>query len=125
MHSMNAARLDTVFGALADPSRRAILMQLSRGEATVGELCAPLDVKPPTVSRHLRVLEHADLIVVTKDAQRRRCRLRDGALDAAQAWIAETKSFWSDSLDKLEALALAQGNSPPRSRRRRRDRKGR
>jgi DNA-binding transcriptional ArsR family regulator len=97
--------LNDTFAALADPTRRAILARLAQGEATVGELAAPFRLTPPTVSKHLRVLEKAALIEVRKDAQRRRCRLAAGQLDAAGDWIAETTQFWHGSLERLAALA--------------------
>jgi len=103
--------LDSTFIALADPTRRAILARLACGEATVGELAAPFALAPPTISKHLRMLERAELIEVRKDAQWRRCRLARAPLDDADAWIRQTTGFWQDGLDKLEALARTRGAS--------------
>jgi DNA-binding transcriptional ArsR family regulator len=109
--------LNDTFAALADPTRRAILARLADGEATVGELAAPINLTPPTVSKHLRVLERAALIEVHKDAQRRRCRLVRTHLDEAQTWIARTTDFWDQSLHQLEALSESeQRRNSPKSR---------
>src|SRR5258708_27653122 len=110
--------LNDTFAALADPTRRAILDRLARGEATVGELARPFDLTAPTVSKHLRVLERAALIEVRKDAQWRRCRLARSHLDEAQGWIAQVSGFWEGSLDRLELLAKRSKRkaSPPRRR---------
>ncbi|TCT02276.1 ArsR/SmtB family transcription factor [Aquabacter spiritensis] len=111
--------LDATFAALADPTRRAILARLAEGEATVGELAAPIRLTAPTVSKHLRVLERAALIEVRKEAQRRHCRLVRAPLDAAQSWIARTAEFWDQSLEKLDALAAAPEAARPARRRKR------
>jgi DNA-binding transcriptional ArsR family regulator len=108
--------LNDTFAALADPTRRAILARLADGEATVGELAAPINLTPPTVSKHLRVLERAALIEVRKDAQRRRCRLVRTYLDEAQSWIARTTDFWDQSLQRLEALTPAEPERKPSKR---------
>lgn len=79
--------LSKVFGALADPTRRAILSRLSKGEANVGELAAPFDMTMPAISNHLKVLEKAGLIVREIDAQRRRCRLTVDGLMPAQGYL--------------------------------------
>ena len=108
--------LSETFAALADPTRRAILARLADGEATVGQIAAPINLTPPTVSKHLRVLERAALIEVRKVAQRRLCRLVRTHLDEAQSWIAHTTDFWDQSLQQLEALSLA--DDPTSSKRR-------
>ncbi|GAA2553109.1 hypothetical protein GCM10010435_24330 [Winogradskya consettensis] len=82
-------RLSVVFGALADPTRRAILARLAVGEATVGELAAPFAMSLPAVSRHLKVLERAGLISRGRQAQWRPCRLEPDALRAASAFLGE------------------------------------
>jgi len=86
--------LDRIFAALADPTRRAILARLARGEAAVGDLAKPFTISPPAISRHLRVLERARLIERRVDAQWRVCRLRPDALRHAASWIGRYRHFW-------------------------------
>ncbi len=93
--------LNETFAALADPTRRAILARLATGECTVNELAAPFDISLPAISRHLKVLEQASLIVKTRDGQRRRCRLDPLALDRAADWLQFHRRFWNESLDRL------------------------
>lgn len=95
-------QLDTTFAALADPTRRAILARLSAGEATVGELAAPFAISLPAISRHLKVLEEADLISNERAGKHRRCRLKPDALKTANEWLAFYSRFWGGSLDRLE-----------------------
>ena len=94
--------LDLTFAALADPTRRAILLRLAEGERTVNELAAPFEITLPAVSRHLKVLEQAALITRIRDGQHRRCRLNPGALECAVDWLAFHKRFWSESFDRLD-----------------------
>ena len=94
--------LTATFAALADPTRRSILMQLSRGAATVNELAAPHDVTLPAISRHLKVLEGAGLISTTRDAQRRPRRLETVRLKQADDWLAQYRDFFEVRLDRLE-----------------------
>jgi DNA-binding transcriptional ArsR family regulator len=94
-------RLSTTFAALADPTRRAILARLARGEASVGDLAAPFDISLPAVSRHLKVLEHAGLIEREADAQWRMCRLKGRPLREAHGWLERYRRFWEESLDRL------------------------
>lgn len=94
--------LDAVFGALADPTRRAILSRLADGEASVNELAAPFDISQPAVSRHLKVLERAGLIERDVDEQRRPARLKAENMAAAIDWLAEFKAFWGNSFDQLD-----------------------
>ena len=94
--------LDNTFSALSDPTRRAILARLALGEATVGELAAPFSISLPAISRHLRVLEHASLIVREKDGQHRRCRLDPHALRSASEWLDFYRRFWSEAFDRLD-----------------------
>ncbi len=96
--------LTQTFGALADPTRRAILARLATGEATVGELAAPFEMSWPAVSRHLKVLEQAGLIERKIQARWRVCSLRRERLQQAQAWIAEVKDFWEKGFDRLDVL---------------------
>jgi DNA-binding transcriptional ArsR family regulator len=93
--------LDRTFGALADSTRRAILVRLAQGEATVGELAEPFKISLPAISRHLKVLEKAALISNERTGKQRRCRLRPEALKDAQVWLDFNRRFWSGSLDRL------------------------
>jgi DNA-binding transcriptional ArsR family regulator len=99
---MNA--LDTTFAALSDPTRRAILSRLAGGDATVGELAEPFSISLPAISRHLRLLEEADLIERERAGKHRRCRLKRESLAAASEWLDVHRRFWSGSLDRLADL---------------------
>ena len=103
----SSSNLDQTFAALADPTRRAILARLARGEAVVGDLAQPFDISLPAISRHLRVLEHARLIERRVDAQWRVCKLRPDPLHAAAEWIDRYRRFWEERLDDLAALLEA------------------
>lgn len=92
---------DTLF-ALADPTRRAILARLSKGEATVNELAAPFDISLPAVSKHLKVLERAQLISRGRTAQWRPCRLEPEPLKAVDGWLGDYRTLWEHRLDRLE-----------------------
>ncbi len=94
--------LDAVFTALAHPVRRAMLAQLGKAEATVGELAQPLEISLPAVTKHLKVLERANLISRSKDAQWRRCRLQEAPINLAAGWIEEQRKAWESRLDRLE-----------------------
>lgn len=96
--------LDAVFAALADPTRRAILSRLARGEASVNELAAPFRMSQPAVSKHLKVLERAGLIEREVDRQRRPARLKAEPMAAAVHWLEDFKQFWSSSFDQLDEL---------------------
>jgi DNA-binding transcriptional ArsR family regulator len=93
--------LSATFSALADPTRRAILSRLASGEASVTELAAPFDMTLPAVSKHLKVLERAGLIVRGRDAQWRPSRLNAGPLRDASDWIEHYRRFWEESFDQL------------------------
>jgi DNA-binding transcriptional ArsR family regulator len=93
--------LDRVFTALADPTRRAILARLTLGEATVNELVAPFDLRQPTISKHLKVLEAAGLVARGRAAQFRPVRLNAAPLAGAARWIGDYRRFWEESLDQL------------------------
>jgi DNA-binding transcriptional ArsR family regulator len=108
--------LSTTFAALADPTRRAILARLAKGEASVGELANPFDISLPAVSRHLRVLEAAQLIERRVDAQWRLCRLRPQPLKQAVEWIERYRQFWETRLDNLAAYL---GETAPQAKRKR------
>src|SRR3954447_6520560 len=98
------AVLDATFAALADPTRRAILARLARGEASVKELAEPFDMTQPAISKHLKVLERAGLVERGRDAQRRPCRLVAGPMRDASAWLGDYRRFWTESYDRLEEL---------------------
>lgn len=102
--SQGDARLDAVFAALADPTRRAILMRLTEGEASVGELAAPFDMSQPAISKHLKVLEAAGLIERGIDRQRRPARLRGRALADAVRWLEMLRQFWGPSYHRPDGL---------------------
>jgi DNA-binding transcriptional ArsR family regulator len=96
-------QLSTIFAALADPTRRAILARLAEGEATVNELAEPFEISLPAVSRHLKVLEAAGLISRSRSAQWRSSRLEAAPLGAATQWMETYRRFWDTSFDKLDA----------------------
>jgi DNA-binding transcriptional ArsR family regulator len=115
-HASTRARdLDATFSALADPTRRAILARLARGDAVVGDLARPFAISLPAVSRHLRVLERARLIERRVDAQWRVCRLRPQPLRTAASWIEEYRRFWEQGLDDLAALLEAPSQPKPQA----------
>jgi DNA-binding transcriptional ArsR family regulator len=95
-------RLNTTFGALADPTRRAILARLSRSDASVLELAEPFDMSQPAISKHLKVLERAGLIARGRDAQRRPCHLEPQRLKEAADWIGTYRQFWEASYARLD-----------------------
>ena len=101
MVNYQAARLDATFGALADPTRRAILARLARGETSVSQLAEPFRMSLPAVSKHLRVLERARLLTRRKDGRVRRCRLSTEPLKNAAEWIAYYRRFWEAQFDAL------------------------
>jgi DNA-binding transcriptional ArsR family regulator len=108
--------LSATFGALADPTRRAILARLSKGEATVTELAEPFAMSLPAISRHLKVLERAGLISRGRDAQWRPCRLEPEALRRVDDWLDSYRRFWSGSFDRLDDyLTELQGVAPDAS----------
>jgi DNA-binding transcriptional ArsR family regulator len=95
-------RLSTTFAALADPTRRAILARLALGETSVTELAEPFEMSLPAVSKHLKVLERAGLIVRSREAQWRPCRLEAGPLKDAAGWLEHYRRFWETSFDRLD-----------------------
>lgn len=111
-------RLDNVFSALADPTRRAIIARLSQGEASVGELAQPFDMALPSLMKHLRVLETGGLVSSEKHGRVRTCRLMPGAMEGAENWLAEQRAIWEARLDRLEAYVATLEKKPPRRRRR-------
>jgi DNA-binding transcriptional ArsR family regulator len=98
---MSPDRLSTTFAALADPTRRAILARLSSGEASVTELAEPFEMSLPAISKHLKVLQRADLIARGRKAQWRPCLLEAGPLKDAADWLEHYRRFWEQSFDRL------------------------
>lgn len=94
-------RLDETFAALASSTRRSILARLAEGEATVNQLAAPFDLSLPAISKHLKVLEHAGLVVRGRRAQYRPCTLDPAPLEAAATWAEQCQATWAASLDRL------------------------
>lgn len=99
--------LSATFAALADPTRRAMLARLAQGPATVNDLAEPFALSLPTVSRHLKVLEDAGLVVKERDRQFRPCRLEPAPLAAADAWMEPYRQFFGERLDRLDAQLKA------------------
>jgi DNA-binding transcriptional ArsR family regulator len=99
-------RLTTVFGALADPTRRAILSRLKDGEASVTTLAEPFEISLPAISRHLKVLEQAGLIARGREAQWRPCRLDAEPIKAVAQWAVGFHQFWEESFEKLDDLLV-------------------
>jgi DNA-binding transcriptional ArsR family regulator len=100
---MSTDRLSITLSALADPTRRAILARLAKGEATVNEIAKPFDISLPAVSRHLKVLEAAGLISRAREAQWRPCRLETKALRNLDDWLASYRRFWTARFDSMDA----------------------
>ena len=100
---MATDRLSTIFAALADPTRRAILARLAEGDATVTELAEPFEISLPAISRHLKVLEHAGLITRSRSAQWRSSSLRPEPLREAVQWMERYRQFWDVNFDRLDA----------------------
>ncbi|MET3898376.1 DNA-binding transcriptional ArsR family regulator [Devosia sp. UYZn731] len=98
-----ADALSATFAALADPTRRAILARLTQGAATVNELAEPFSMTLPSVSRHLKVLEAAGLVVKERSAQFRPCRLEVAPLEAADDWMGQYRVFFGERFDRLDA----------------------
>ncbi len=102
---MNAAEhLDLTFAALADPTRRAIVARLARGEASVQELAEPFDLSQPAISKHLKVLERAGLVSIGQDGQRRPRRLEPKRLQEAMSWLERHFEIWEQNYRRLDAL---------------------
>lgn len=97
----NSEQLDLTFGALADPTRRAILDRLVHGRATVGELAQPFNVSRPAISKHLRVLEKAGLVRRERDGRLSRCGLEAAPMKDASDWVDQYRRFWDKQLDQL------------------------
>jgi DNA-binding transcriptional ArsR family regulator len=109
--------LSSTFSALADPTRRAILARLAKGDATVLELAKPFEMSMPAVSKHLKVLERAGLIVRSRDAQRRPCRLQPGPLKDVADFAELYRRHWEESFDRLgEYLETMKRRKKPRTK---------
>jgi DNA-binding transcriptional ArsR family regulator len=104
MHMQMSERLDATFLALADPTRRAILARLARGEASVTELAEPFAISQPAISKHLKVLERAGLITVGQDAQRRPRRFEGKPLAEASAWLERYRASWEANFERLDGV---------------------
>ena len=109
-------RLDETFAALANSTRRAILTRLAEGEATVNDLAAPFDLSLPTVSKHIKVLESAGLIVRSQRAQFRPCTLDVAPLAEVAGWAERYRSLWESRFDQLDAHLDLLTNDPPPKR---------
>ena len=121
MHTPISDRLDATFLALADPTRRAILARLARGEASVTELAEPFTISQPAISKHLKILERAGLITVGQDAQRRPRRLEGKPLAEASAWLERYRASWEANFARLDrVLEELQRGTPAATRVRRR-----
>lgn len=98
-------RLSQTFAALSDPTRRAMLAQLSKGDANVSELAQPFikNMSLPAITKHVKVLERAGLITKSKEAQWRPCKLRAAGLRDAAVWVEQYRAFWEESFDRLDA----------------------
>src|SRR4030095_5721084 len=121
MDTQISNRLDATFLALADPTRRAILARLSRGEASVTEIAEPFAISQPAISKHLKILERAGLITVGQDAQRRPRRLEGKPLAEANAWLERYRASWEASFDRLDGVLQAlqrRASASTRARRR-------
>jgi DNA-binding transcriptional ArsR family regulator len=108
--------LDTTFAALADPTRRAILARLARGETSVLELAKPFAMSLPAVSKHLKVLERAGLIARSREAQFRPCRIEPKALKQIDDWLAHYRRFYEESFDRLDDYLKTLQAKQPKSK---------
>src|SRR2546430_3790104 len=115
---MSTDPLSSIFAALADPTRRAILARLTSGEASVGELSQPFQMSQPAVSKHLKVLERAGLIAKSREAQWRLCRLKAAPLREAAPWMEPYRRFWDQRFSRLDAhpLRMQEEKAKPRGR---------
>ena len=116
---MSSAQLDATFTALADPTRRAILGRLAKGNASVAELARPFKMSQPAISKHLKVLERAGLVSKGLDAQRRPRKLEAAPLAAASDWLEKYREYWEQAYSRLDSL-LEQINKDDKNKRRKR-----
>jgi len=119
---LSADRLDATFMALADPTRRAILARLAKGDASVLELAAPFAMSQPAISKHLKVLERAGLLSRSRDAQRRPCRIEAKPLAEATGWLERYRRLWEGNFRRLDAVLaeMQTGAKAPNPAKRRR-----
>ncbi|WP_310618495.1 ArsR/SmtB family transcription factor [Flexibacterium corallicola] len=110
-YSTPPQNLDAVFSALADPTRRAILTKLAQGETSVNDLVKQFDISQPAISKHLKVLERADLVERAVDKQRRPARIKAEPMKAAIQWLEEFSKFWTSNFDQLDVLLEELKNS--------------
>jgi DNA-binding transcriptional ArsR family regulator len=103
---MPADQLSTIFAALADPTRRAILARLAQGEASVKELAEPFKISPPAVTKHLKVLQRAGLITQGRQAQWRPCRLEAAPLKDIADWLEDYRRFWDERFERLDEYLM-------------------
>ena len=111
---LNEQQLDETFAALANPTRRAILVRLAKGEASVKELAEPFDMTLPAISRHIRILERAGLIEQGQRAQYRPCTLNTAPLDAVAQWAEQIREVWDASFDRMDAYLQQLQQAPGR-----------
>lgn len=111
---MPSTDVSTIFAALADPTRRAILARLSKGDAPVKDLAEPFDLTGPAITKHLKVLERAGLISRSREGQRRPCRLEPRALAPAADWIEQYRAMWEERLDRLDAYLKSSASTSTR-----------
>jgi len=109
------AQLDLTFAALADPTRRAILARLAKGDATVNELVEPFNMSQPAISKHLKVLEAARLVSRGRDAQRRPVHIEAAPMAEAVGWLEEYRRFWEHSYQRLDSLLAELQSLAPKS----------
>jgi DNA-binding transcriptional ArsR family regulator len=102
MANVMSNHLSATFAALADPTRRAILARLTQGETSVKELAQPFSISPPAITKHLKVLERAGLIMRSREAQWRPCRLEAAPLKDISEWVERYRSFWEQSFHRLD-----------------------
>jgi len=117
IHQDVSDRLDATFLALANPTRRAILARLARGDASVMDLAEPFEMSQPAISKHLKVLERAGLISAGQDAQRRPRRIDAQPLAEANAWLERYRDVWEASFERLDGLLQELQRPPARSKR--------
>lgn len=108
----HSPHLDLVFGALADPTRRALLQRLGEGEASIGELAQPFDMALPSLMKHVRVLETVGLVESQKSGRVRTCRLNPAGMTDAERWLSEQRAAWEARLDRLEAFVKTLEKKP-------------
>ena len=115
--TLDEARLDETFGALANSTRRAILARLAEGEASVNDLAAPFNLTLPAISKHIKVLEHAGLITRGRRAQFRPCTIDAAALAEVAGWAEQYRHIWDDRFDRMDRYVQNLQNTRPTTKR--------